>query len=339
MRSITAHGPRDLRVEDVAMPAAPGPGEVAVDLRVGGICGSDLHYFHHGGFGAVRLREPMILGHEVAGVISSLGEGVTDLTVGETVAVDPSRPCGACANCRRGRANLCADMRFSGSAMRFPHSQGLFRERAVVPAAQAVPVAGSAATAALCEPFAVCLHAVARAGPLLGARVLISGSGPIGCLTVLAARLAGAAEIVATDIFDPPLRIARDLGADRAVNVAAGPDGLAEERCDVVFECSGDGQAVLSALKVLKPGGRLVLVGLGGDVTLPLAAIVATEIEILGSFRFGPEFAVAADLLSRGRADASALITRTLPMEQAEDAFLLASDRARAMKVQIRLGG
>ena len=142
MFSIVAHGPRDLRVEEIEPPAAPGPGEVGVDLRVGGICGSDLHYFHHGGFGTVRLKQPMILGHEVAGVVACLGDGVTGLQVGQTVAVNPSMPCGACANCRRGRANLCTDMRFNGSAMRLPHVQGLFRETVVVPAGQAIPVSG-----------------------------------------------------------------------------------------------------------------------------------------------------------------------------------------------------
>ena len=338
MFSIIAHGPLDLRVEELAPPAPPGPGEVAVDLRTGGVCGSDLHYFNHGGFGTVRLKEPMILGHEVAGVVSELGAGVTGLAVGETVAVNPSLPCGVCANCRRGSANLCTDMRFNGSAMRFPHVQGLFRETVVVPKAQAVPVDGSTALAALCEPFAVCLHAVARAGSLLGARVLVSGSGPIGCLTVLAAGLAGAAEIVVTDISDAPLAVAHALGASRTVNIATVSDGLDGEIFDAAFECSGNGQALLAALGVLRAGGRMVLVGLGGEVTLPIAALVPTEAEIVGSFRFDAEFAMAADLISRGRVDPSPLITHTLPMQRAEEAFRLASDRSVAMKVQIGLG-
>lgn len=338
MYTITAYGPRDLRLSETEAPGAPGPGEVAVNLQVGGICGSDLHYFHHGGFGAVRLKEPMILGHEVAGVVASLGDGVDGLEVGQTVAVNPSMPCGHCSNCRLGRANLCTDMRFNGSAMRFPHVQGLFRETVVVPAAQAVPVAGSSGLAALCEPFAVCLHAVAQAGSLLGKRVLISGSGPIGCLTVLAARLAGAAEIVVTDISDEPLRVARELGADRTVNVAMSSEEIGTVRFEAAFECSGSGQALLTALNVLRPGGQLVLVGIGGEVTFPIAAVVTTEVSIIGSFRFDAEFVMAADLLSRRRVDPTPLITQTLPMQRAEEAFLLASDRARAMKVQLSLG-
>jgi L-idonate 5-dehydrogenase len=335
MLSIVAHGARDLRVEPSEAPAAPGPGEVAVDLRVGGICGSDLHYYHHGGFGTVRIREPMILGHEAAGTVAALGAGVGGLAVGQTVAVNPSQPCGTCEHCRRGRGNHCTDMRFSGSAMRMPHVQGLFRERVVVPAAQAVPVDGSPALAALCEPFAVCLHAVSRAGPLLGARVLVSGSGPIGCLAMLAARVAGAAEVVVTDIAAPPLRTAAALGADRVVNVAETPNPGGN--FDVGLECSGSAAAVGGALAALRPGGRLVLVGLGGEVTLAIPPLVAREAEIVGSFRFDTEFAMAADLVSRRRVDPGPLVTHTLPMGRAVEAFDLASDRAQAMKVQLDL--
>ncbi len=338
MYSIIAHGPHDLRVEEQAEPDAPGPGEVAIDLRAGGICGSDLHYYHHGGFGTVRIREPMILGHEVSGLVAAVGPGVEGLSPGQTVAVNPSMPCGTCANCRSGRAIFCSEMRFNGSAMRFPHVQGLFRERVVVPAARAVPVDASLGLAALCEPLAVCLHAAGRAGPLLGARVLVSGSGPIGCLTALAARTAGAGEIVVTDITDAPLRIARDLGADRTVNVATSPDDVGSGY-DVAFECSGNGAGLLADLGAVRPGGRLVLVGMGNEAALPISSVVTREIEILGSFRFDAEFAVAAELISRGRVDPAPLITQTLPMREAEQAFRLASDRSRAMKVQLELAG
>jgi L-idonate 5-dehydrogenase len=338
MLSIVAHGPHDLRVEETEDPGAPGPGEVAIDLRAGGICGSDLHYFHDGGFGTVRLRQPMILGHEAAGVVAALGPEVAGLALGQVVAVNPSAPCGACANCRRGRANLCTDMRFNGSAMRFPHVQGLFQERVVVPATRAVPVAGSVGLAALCEPLAVCLPAARPAGPQLGARVLVSGSGPIGCLTALAARLAGAAEIVVTDVADAPLPIAEALGADRTVNVARSPEA-AGAGYDVVFECSGSAAAFAADLAAVAAGGRLVLVGQGGEAPLPVSSVVSREVEIVGSFRFDAEFAQAAGLISAGRVDPAPLITGTLPMREAAEAFRLASDRSRAMKVQLALEG
>ncbi len=180
-------------------------------IEAGGICGSDLHYYFDGGFGTVRLKEPMILGHEIAGTVARVGAEVAGIKAGQRVAVNPSRPCGACRYCAEGKQQHCLNMLFYGSAMRFPHVQGGFREVLVCDEAQAVPVAAamSAAQAAFAEPFAVCLHAVNRAGPLLGKRVLVTGAGPIGALTVIAARRAGALEIVATDVADAPLAAAR----------------------------------------------------------------------------------------------------------------------------------
>ena len=165
----------------------------------------------------MRLKEPMILGHEIAGIVEAVGPGVTGLAPGTVVAVNPSRPCGVCALCRAGLSNHCPEMRFLGSAMRNPHVQGGFREALACLATQAVPVGPgvSVTPAAFAEPLAVCLHAVAQAGPLEGTRVLVTGAGPIGVLTVAAARHAGAAEIVATDVIDEPLAFARRDGRHR----------------------------------------------------------------------------------------------------------------------------
>ncbi|MWP38387.1 alcohol dehydrogenase catalytic domain-containing protein [Rhodobacter sphaeroides] len=342
MKALVLHAPHDLRLDEIPAAADPGPGEVRVAVSHGGICGSDLHYFHHGGFGTVRLREPMALGHEVSGIVTALGAGVTDLHEGDRVAVNPSRPCGRCDYCRRGLAHHCLDMRFNGSAMRFPHEQGLFRAAVTLPAAQAVrlPAETDLALAAMSEPLAVCLHAVAGAGSLIGKRVLVSGCGPIGCLTILAARAAGAEEIVASDIAAPALAAARAVGADRVLDLAAEPEALepfaeGKGRIDVVFECSGAPPALLAALRVLRPQGLLVAVGLGPEVALPVTALVAREIRLQGSFRFDAEFATAARAIASGRIDVSPLLTRVLPVTEAADAFALASDKSRAMKVQI----
>lgn len=342
MFAVVAHDARDLRIDTIDDPQDPGPGEVRVRLRFGGICGSDLHYFNHGGFGTVRIRQPMVLGHEASGTIEALGQGVTGVRVGDTVAVNPSMPCRHCSHCKNGQANLCSDVRFAGSAMRFPHVQGLFREAVVVPAEQAVPVSCRPEHAALAEPFAVTLHAATRAGSLLGRRVLVSGSGPIGCLMVLSARFAGATEIVVTDIRDEPLSISRRMGADKAINLSSHKEAFDDYAggrgyFDVCFECSGSPQAISAAIGAIQPGGKLVLVGLGGEATLPTNSIVTKEIGIVGTFRFDDEFALAAKLLSNGQVDPSPLITHTLPMAQAEEAFLLATDRAQAMKVQLDL--
>jgi L-idonate 5-dehydrogenase len=344
MRAIVIHAARDLRVEE-RPDARPGPGEVAVRIAVGGICGSDLHYFQHGGFGTVRLREPMILGHEVAGTVAETGPGVTRVTVGDRVAVSPSRPCRACRYCLEGLPNHCLAMRFYGSAMPMPHVQGAFRDVLVCDEAQCERATVAPASAlAMAEPFAVALHASGRAGSLLGRRVLVTGSGPIGALAVVAARLHGAAEVVATDVQAAPLVIARRLGADRTIDVGADPAGLdpwtAEKGAfDVMFECSGDGRALAAGLAAVRPRGTVVQLGLGGDVPLPQNVVVAKELSITGSFRFHPEFAFAVRLIDEGRVDLSPLLTGTFPAERAIAAFEAASDRRSAMKVQIAFAG
>ncbi len=341
MKAVVIHGPHDLRVEEREAPA-PGPGQVAVRIRAGGICGSDLHYYHHGGFGTVRLREPMVLGHEVAGEVASVGPGVAALQPGDLVAVSPSLPCGACRYCLEGRPNHCLDMRFYGSAMRFPHVQGAFREVLVCEAVQAVrlPAGMDLARAAFAEPLAVCLHAARQAGPLMGARVLVTGTGPIGALALLVARHAGAREVVCTDIAAGPLAIARRLGADAALDLRADPGaldryGADKGHFDVVFEASGAGAALAGALAAARPGATIVQLGLGGEVPLPVNLLVAKEITLRGTFRFHAEFALAVDALASGRIDVAPLLTEVVPVAEAQRAFDLAGDRSRAMKVQL----
>jgi L-idonate 5-dehydrogenase len=341
MRAAVLHAAKDLRIEEVAVPP-PGPGEVEVRIEAGGICGSDLHYYFDGGFGTVRLKEPMILGHEIAGTIARVGADVANVKAGQRVAVNPSRPCGHCGYCQEGKQQHCLNMLFYGSAMRFPHVQGGFRETLVCDAAQAVPVppAMSAAQAAFAEPFAVCLHAVNRAGPLLGKRVLVTGAGPIGALTVIAARRAGALEIVATDVADAPLAAATKVGADGVVNVSA-KDALARYSADkgyfdVMFEASGNAQALAGGLAVVRPQGVVVQIGIAGaEMTLPMNLVVAKEIELRGTFRFHAEFALAVALIGGGLVDVMPLLTETIPLAQAREAFALAADRKRAMKVQL----
>lgn len=340
MKALVIHAPRDLRIEDVPH-ERPGPGEVEVRIATGGVCGSDLHYYNHGGFGAVRLREPMILGHEVSGHVSELGEGVEGFAPGDLVAVSPSRPCRACRLCLEGRPNQCMNMRFYGSAMPFPHVQGAFRQHLVVGADQCARAEGlTAAEAAMAEPLAVCLHAVRQAGGLVGRSVLVTGCGPIGTLAILCARRAGAERIVATDLSGLALEMAHRAGADEVIDVACEPkamEGFAADKgtFDAGFECSGAASALASALSAIRPGGTLVQLGLGGDMTLPMMALTAKEIALKGSFRFHEEFFAAVALMRKGLIDATPLVTHGFALEAAAEAFQTASDRSRAMKVQI----
>ena len=226
MQALYAHGPKDLRLIETPDEAL-GDDQVRIKMARGGICGSDMHYFNHGGFGSVKLREPMILGHEVSGHISEVGINVSGLKIGDLVAVSPSRPCASCDECLRGLPNQCLNMRFYGSAMPYPHIQGAFRESLIADASQCAKADGlSPAEAAMAEPLAVCLHAIKQAGTMLGKRVLVTGCGPIGILIILAARRAGAAEIVATDITDTALERAKNAGADVTLNTQLTPDAL-----------------------------------------------------------------------------------------------------------------
>ncbi len=335
MRAIVIHAAHDLRIEE-RPEEAPGPGQVR--LR-------DLHYYHHGGFGTVRLREPMILGHEVSAFVEEPGPGVTGLEAGQLVAVSPSRPCGGCRYCLEGLPNQCLNMRFYGSAMPFPHIQGAFRETLVADAAQCVDADGlTAGEAAMAEPLAVTLHATSRAGRMLGKRVLVTGCGPIGVLAILSARRAGAAEIVATDLTDFTLEMARAAGADRVINTGADPEALAAYAADkgyfdVLYECTGVAAALAGAIPAVRPRGVILQLGMGGDMSLPMMAITAKELDLRGSFRFHAEFATGVALMRKGLIDVKPLITHTLPLSEAEGAFRLASDRSRAMKAQIVFSG
>jgi L-idonate 5-dehydrogenase len=341
MKAVVIHKAKDLRVEE-RDGVQPGPGQVGIAIQRGGICGSDLHYYRHGGFGTIVLKEPMVLGHEVAGVVTALGEGVEKLQLGQRVAVSPSLPCGMCSFCQKGQQNHCLDMRFYGSAMRMPHIQGAFQQQLVAEVQQCHVIADgvSIEEAAFAEPFAVTLHAIVRAGSLAGKRVLVTGCGPIGILAIAAARLHGAREIIATDVTAFTLAMALRMGADQAVNVATNGEAMNSFKAnkgyfDVMIEASGNETALRMGLECLLPRGVLLQLGLGGDISMPQNMIVAKEIEIRGSFRFHEEFALAVDLINTRRVDLKPMLTGVLPVEDAIKAFDLALDRSKAMKVQI----
>lgn len=340
MKALVIHGQQDLRIEEQSI-EAPGAKEVQIEIATGGVCGSDLHYYNHGGFGTVRLKEPMVLGHEVSGYVRALGAEVKNLKEGDLVAVSPSRPCFDCGYCHEGLHNHCENMRFYGSAMPWPHIQGAFRQQINALETQCVLATGlSSGEAAMAEPFSVALHATRCAGEILGKRVLVTGCGPIGVLSIIAARRAGAAEIVATDLEANALAHATAAGADRTINAIEEPDVLSSYATgkgyfDVLYECSGAAPALISGISTLRPRGVIMQLGLGGDMTLPMMQITAKELSLKGSFRFHAEFATAVSLMRSKLVDLKPLITHTLPLAAAEDAFKIANDRSVAMKAQI----
>ncbi|MBM3522505.1 MAG: L-idonate 5-dehydrogenase [Alphaproteobacteria bacterium] len=342
-QACVIYGARDLRLE--GFQSAPlGETSVKVRVRAGGICGSDLHYYFEGRNGDYVIKEPLIPGHEFAGEVEAVGPRVTRVKPGDRVAVNPSSPCGRCRYCRQGRENLCRRMVFLGSASKFPHIQGGFREVFVVEEANALPVARELpfTTAAFAEPLSVALHAVARAGNLFGKTVLVTGAGPIGQLVLLCVKRAGAARIVMTDVVDQPLATARKLGAEAAINVAKAAGDLKDyaaalDGFEVVFECAGNAHALRSAFESAGPGAVIVQVGIlpSGDIPILANLAMGRELEWRNTFRFCDEFSHAVDVLARGVVDVSPLLTAAIPAAEAARAFELARDRTQSLKVQI----
>ncbi len=343
MKACVLYAAKDLRMEDRPVPE---PGEGMVRLKMGGvgICGSDLHYYHLGRVGNAVVREPMVLGHEISGVIDKVGAGVSGLEPGQKVIINPSDECGHCEFCRQGRQNLCSSLRYYGSAARSPHVQGVMMEYPLVQARQCVPVSDSMPLdlAACIEPLAIALHALSRAGNVLGENVFISGAGPVGCLIAACASLNGAASVTISDMEEFPLGIARKLGATHTLlaNDEKSMKAISGS-CGVCFEASGSYGGLRACLENVKPGGRVVHVGfqLKEEVEYPInTMVIRKEVTVCGSLRAYQEFPLAARLVDTGRLDISPLVTARYPLARAEEAILVASDKTRSMKV-VLMGG
>jgi L-idonate 5-dehydrogenase len=338
MLTCRIHAKDDLRIEREVEPSV-GPGQVLIRLGAGGICGSDLHYYYEGRNGSFVIREPLIPGHEASGVVAKVGEGVTRVKPGDRIAVSPSQACGRCDYCREGREHLCRNMRFLGSASLYPHVQGMFAEYFVLGERQCYPVGTDVGLGelAFAEPLAVGLHAVNRAGELLGKKVLVTGGGTIGCLTVIAARLAGAASVTVSDVLDRPLDTARAVGAARTIRGDREPDVLAVPQFDVGFECSGSFAALKSCVAAVKRGGTIVQVGTLPHEPLPFVVneIMVKELDFKGAFRWGIEFDWAVEYIASRRVDVSPLLSGQFPLTDAVKAFALARDKTQSTKVQL----
>ena len=270
--------------------------------------------------------------------------GVTRVKVGDKVAVSPSHACGRCDYCRQGREQLCVNMKFLGSASLFPHVQGMFRELFVMGERQCYPVAGdvSLGEIAFAEPLAVGLHAVHRGGDLLGKSVLVTGAGTIGCLTVLAARLAGAARITVSDILDRPLEQARIVGADATLHAAARRGCAARSRSSTSpTKCRATSPRSRPASRRPKRGGIVVQVGTLPHEPLPFVVneLMAKELDLRGAFRWGIEFDWAVDYLSSRKVDVRPLLSGQYPLADAVEAFRAAADKNRSTKVQVVAAG
>jgi L-idonate 5-dehydrogenase len=335
--ACTLHGPLDLRLEP-RDPPPPGPHDVVLKLGAGGICGSDLHYFQHGRVGAFVIREPFVPGHEASGVVDAVGAAVTRVKAGDHVAINPAHACGECDYCQAGRINLCRRMFFLGSASVFPHAQGMFRDRFVMHERQltAVHEDVSLGEIACAEPLSVGLHAVHRAGDVVGRRVLVTGGGTIGCMCAIAARVAGAAEVIVCDIAERPLDMARRVGADRVIRTDTVERAALADLADVAIEAAGNPAALMTCFGAVRRGGRIVQVGtLPAEMPWPGNEVMVRELDYVGAFRAEHEFDWAVRLIRTRAADVRPLITAQLPLSQARAAFELALDRSSSTKVQL----
>lgn len=343
MQAGVLHGSRDVRLEERARPA-PAMGQVRLRIQRAGICGSDVHYFVHGRCGRFVPTRPFVLGHEFVATVDELGEGVTSPLIGERVVVNPATSCGHCDACRIGRGNLCQHVVMLGSASTTPPTDGAFAEYIVVPARQCytLPENVSDADAAMIEPLSVVLHAIHRCGGVDGARVLVTGGGPIGLLAARAARSLGAALTVVSEPSAGRQRLAAELAADQVLSpmtedfidaaLAASGGGF-----DIVFEASGAAAAVRSAFDVVRRGGRIVQIGTVGvdDVSLPVNDLMVREIDFIGSFRYAAEFSQALRLIAGSRIHFDGLVTATFPMSELPTALDLAAKDAESLKVQL----
>ena len=311
MKVIRLHGPKDLRYHDEREPE-PGPGEALVRVEAAGICGSDLHWFSEAGIGDAKLSRPLVLGHEFAGVIAS------GPRQGERVAVDPAIPCHACEYCRQGNPNLCEHLRFAGHGM----EDGALREFIAWPEECLFPLpeALSQADGVMLEPLGVAIHAVDLAHLRAGMTVGVLGCGPIGLLVIQMAQLAGANRVFATEPLPHRMQAALRLGAQ---------DWLPDQAVDVAFEVAGNNDAVETAFSAVKPGGKVILAGIPSDDRSSFTASVARRkgltIKMVRRMKF--TYPRAIQLVERGQVDVRSLVTQRFPLEQAQQAFMLAQKR------------
>ncbi|MFK0242140.1 zinc-binding dehydrogenase [Microbacterium sp. NPDC090281] len=338
--AVVAHAAEDLRIEDIGAPA-PRIDEAVVAIAYGGICGSDLHYWRHGAVGASVLREPMILGHEVSGVVAIAAADGSGPDVGTPVAVHPLTAHGD------GRTpwpeehpNLAPASTYLGSAMHLPHTQGAFARRVALPSRllHPLPAGLDLKTAALAEPAAVAWHGLQRAGDVKGRSVVVIGAGPIGQLVAAVAQRGGASSVTVTDLQQRP----RDIAAARGIRVidARAEAEISDLHADVVIESSGTVPGLVAAISAAVRGGTVVLLGLqrGGEVPAPMATAITRELTLRGSFRFGAEFDDAIAALADGSLDVRGIISQVLPVDDALEAFALAADPASSCKVLIDFG-
>jgi threonine dehydrogenase-like Zn-dependent dehydrogenase len=338
MRRIVTMGPRQVEVREDAQPVA-GPGEVVIGVEVVGLCGSDLH-FYLGDYPYVNY--PRTQGHEFVGLVEALGEGVSGLTVGQRVAVEPLIPCGSCFPCRRGRRNCCTRMKTIGVQV-----DGGLAEHIALPAANLFPTGDLPAdVAVLSEPLSIAEHAVARSRLQPGDQVVVFGAGPVGQAILVAARDRGA-RVMAVDPLPSRLELATAFGAESVVSARdADPEAAIAAWTDqdgpaCVFEASGVPAVLEQAVRAVAASGTIVVVGLSTKpAAIPLISFTRKELDVLGSRNNLGVFARAVETVQRHAPGIGRLVTHRYPLEAAGEALdMLAEHPEETGKVVVEVGG
>lgn len=336
MQVLRLHNAGQLELHDEPIPQ-PKPGEALVRITAVGVCGSDLHWFSEAGIGDARLDHPLVLGHEVAGVVES------GRFKGQRVAIDPAVSCHTCEFCLEGNPNFCTNLRFAGHG----HQDGAMQayycwpEECLFP----LPEGLTDAEGALLEPLGVAIHAVDLAHLRPGMTVGVFGSGPIGLLILQMAWAAGAVRMYATDLLPARLEAACHFGADQAFLASDQQEAAAilsetgGRGLDVVFEAAGENEAVEAAIASAKPGGTLILAGIPGDDRTSFTASIARRkgLTIKLVRRMKLTYPRAIDLVATGKVDLNSLVTHTYPLSDYQTAFATAA-RREGLKVVVKPG-
>jgi L-iditol 2-dehydrogenase len=328
------HAPGDVRLETRPLPSL-GERDVLVEVHSVGVCGSDVHYYEHGRIGAFVVESPLVLGHEVSGIVVDRGPRATKHSLGRRVALEPGVPCGRCSECRHGRYNLCTDVRFFAT----PPVDGAFARYVAIHEDYAfmLPDDLSDDAGALLEPLSVGIWACRKGGVGLGDRVLVTGAGPIGILAMQVARAAGATTLVIADVNADRLARAAGLGASRAIDLNERRLEPDDGPFDVLLECTGSEALTQEAILTLRPAGSAVLVGMGPGLQaeLPVAAMQAREITLVGTFRYANTYAIAIALAAAGRVELDGLVDARFPLEEVDRALRAGRENPALVKIVV----
>ena len=316
--------------------------QVRIEMKNCGICGSDIHYYLYGENGGRKILEPLMLGHEFVGQIIELGPKVFNLKVGDRVIVNPALPCDKCAYCKSNKNNLCENGTFFGSAAKFPHTQGAFREHIEIFQSQCHKIKKdiSFEQAAFAEPLAVALHATSLVNNYKNKKIIISGCGPIGLLIIkILTNLTKLENLFVIDVNDNVLQAAKNIGIINSVNIINDNEFLKDHNnfFDIAFEASGNVNSINNIINLLSKSGQVIQVGNmpGGLIGIEYNKLMLKELNFIGSYRFTKEFNEAVDAINKKIFVFNDMLTHKFNLKNCDQAMKVAANKDLSIKVQV----